>query len=68
MIFAIVFIVNFLFQNIYLQRRPLMLGEMWQGLYTPSLIAMTRSDDDFKLLLKEIDDYGDWVKDKLASK
>ncbi|KQN43711.1 hypothetical protein ASE93_18255 [Serratia sp. Leaf50] len=68
MIFTIVFIVNFLFQNIYLQRRPLMLGEMWRGLYTPSLIAMTRSDDDFKLLLKEIDDDGDWVKDKLASK
>jgi len=68
MVFGLIFIFNFFFQNIYLQRRPLELGEMWKGLYTPSLIAVTRTDDDFKLLLKQIDEDGDWVKDKLASK
>ncbi|HHB6735062.1 TPA: hypothetical protein ACN77N_005662, partial [Klebsiella pneumoniae] len=63
-----VFIINFVFQNIYLQRRPILLGTMWTGLYTPTVFSLLRTDQEFKLILNQIDDDGDWVKDKLATK
>ncbi|HHB7024599.1 TPA: EpsG family protein [Klebsiella pneumoniae] len=63
-----VFIINFVFQNIYLQRRPILLGTMWTGLYKPTVFSLLRTDQEFKLILNQIDDDGDWVKDKLATK
>lgn len=66
--FLSIFLLNFVFQNIYLQRRPILLGEMWTGLYMPVPVAITRTDYEFKILLNQIDSDGDWVKDKLAVK
>ncbi|WP_371734640.1 EpsG family protein [Tatumella sp. JGM130] len=66
-IFIFILVFNFLFQNIYLQRRPILFGEMWKGLYMPFLINIEKSDYDFKIQMNQIDENGDWIKDRVAS-
>lgn len=60
-------VFNFLFQSIYLQRRPIMLGNLWQGLYTPTFNLLLYSDNDFNGYLKFINRDGDWIGHELAS-
>lgn len=62
-----VVIVNFAFQTIYLQRRPIELASLWRGLYTPAFSLIFYSDNDFKYYLKYINNDGDWIGHELGS-
>jgi len=59
-------VINFIFQDIYLQRRPIALANLWEGLYTPSFNILLYSDDDFNAYLKHIDRDGDWIGHELG--
>lgn len=52
-------ILNFALQYVYAQRRALVFGEMWRGLYTPVIYSLYYSNDDLKIYLKHIDADGD---------
>ncbi|MBK0691037.1 hypothetical protein GZ061_02990 [Klebsiella oxytoca] len=52
-------VLNFSLQYVYAQRRALIFGEMWRGLYTPVLYSLYYSNDDLKTYLKNIDADGD---------
>lgn len=67
MIILMIAIVNMLFNNIYLQRRPIQLGSMWQGLYTPIFLKYDYTQKDFDNYLKQIDSGGDWIGHELKS-
>lgn len=58
-IFIAVF--NFLFTNIYVQRRPILLAQMWTGLYTPMPLRLTYNMHDFNAYLRHINSDGDWI-------
>lgn len=60
-------IINLLFNNIYLQRRPIALGEMWRGIYTPVILRYNYSEQDFERYLTKIDSAGDWIGHELKS-
>jgi len=67
MIFVILVVFNSFFQSVYLLRRPIILGEMWRGLYTPVIFVVNYSDKDFSSYLKVIDSDGDWVAQKYSA-
>lgn len=61
--FALTYISLFsFFENGYIQRRPIMLGAMWEALYEPYLIRMVILDDNFIENLKYINEAnGEWI-------
>lgn len=62
-----IFIFNTFVVNIFLERRQLIMGEMWRGLYTPVFFIIIYNMDDFNSYLKDIDSDGNWVKNRLAN-
>lgn len=55
-------ILYFLFENIYIQRRPIALGQMWSALYTPPAVNIINLDDKFDSSLKQINKInGEWI-------
>ncbi|MFC6378018.1 EpsG family protein [Tatumella terrea] len=67
MLFVFVFsLLNLSFSTIYLQRRPIMLGEMWKSLVTPPVFYLNRSEEDFEGKLKYINSDGDWIGHELG--
>jgi len=61
----LVCIFSFVFNGLYLQRRPLILSESWKGLYTPSVFYVLLNSDVYHDYLKDIDDDGDWKGNKI---
>jgi hypothetical protein len=54
--------IYFIFENVYIQRRPIMLGEMWEALYTPPFIHSFSLNSRFKDHLKQINSSnGEWI-------
>lgn len=62
---ALIFYNSF-FINIYVQRRPFILGEMWKSYYTPTVINLDYGMDDFNGYLKKINSDGDWIGHELG--
>lgn len=60
-LFFVLAMLNAVFANIYLQRRPILLGEMWTALYTPPIILLQRSEKDFEEKFKFLNETGDWI-------
>lgn len=67
LIILILALTNMFFSNIYLQRRPIELGQMWSGLYTSILLRYDYTQNDFESYLKQIDSAGDWIGHELKS-
>ncbi len=59
--FLLIALFNFAFSDIYVQRRPLTLAHMWDGLYTPSILRLSYDMNDFNAYLKYINTDGDWI-------
>lgn len=57
---------NSLFINIYVQRRPFLLGEMWKTFYTPPIMNINYGMDDFNGYLKKVNSDGDWIGHELG--
>lgn len=57
---------NSIFINIYVQRRPFLLGEMWKSYYTPTVLNLDYGMDDFNGYLKKINSDGDWIGHELG--
>lgn len=54
-------VVFFIFENGYIQRRPILLGRMWQAIYEPPVINIMAVDDKFNSNLKNINpSNGEW--------
>lgn len=62
----IVIIVNISFVNIYLERRQILLGKLWYGLFTPPAFSLMYNMEGFNSYLIEIDEDGNWIKNKVA--
>lgn len=62
----IIAVFNLVFSNIYLQRRPILLGEMWNSAILSPLLFITKSESDFEYKLKFINDEGDWIGHELG--
>lgn len=60
-IIIVLTILNVLFANIYVQRRPILLAKMWTGLYTPMPLRLTYNMNDFNAYLRHINSDGDWI-------
>ena len=60
-IIVLLAVFNLTFSNVYVQRRPILLGKMWNGLYTPSFLRLTYNMNDFEAYLKHINSDGDWI-------
>ncbi|HGE7375631.1 TPA: EpsG family protein [Klebsiella pneumoniae] len=58
-------IFSLMFNGIYLQRRALLLGEVWKGLYEPSILLLQYGENDYKKYLSKIDEDGDWIGNKV---
>ncbi|WP_294912390.1 EpsG family protein [Tatumella sp. UBA2305] len=59
-------LLNLSFSTIYLQRRPIMLGEMWKSLVTPPVFYLERNEADFEGKLKYINSDGNWIGHELG--
>lgn len=59
-------IFNLCFSTVYLQRRPIMLGEMWKSLITPPVLLLNYTENDFENLLKYIGSDGNWIGHELG--
>jgi len=57
---------NLLFINVYVQRRPIMLGRMYTALYTPPIMNIFYTMTDFNNYLKKINGKGDWIGHELG--
>ena len=66
MIIIITLLFNILVINIFLERRQIIMAKMWRGLYLPPAFSLLYSMRDFDNYLKEIDNDGNWVKNRLA--
>ncbi|ELN2738036.1 EpsG family protein [Pluralibacter gergoviae] len=60
------FFYNSLFINIYVQRRPFMLGEMWKSYYTTPILNLNYGMEDFNNYLKYLNEDGDWIGHELG--
>jgi len=65
-VFIIISSLNLMFSTLYLQRRSIMLGEMWKSLITPPVLYLYRDESDFESKLKYINDGGDWIGHELG--
>lgn len=54
-------ILNFSLQYVYAQRRALLYGEMWRGLYTSPLIILNSPDELTERYLRKIDQDGNEI-------
>jgi len=57
---------NMIFINVYVQRRPIMLGSMYTALYTPPMFNAFYTMDDFNGYLRKINAKGDWIGHELG--
>lgn len=57
---------NFVFINIYVQRRPIMLAKMYSAIYTPPMMDFFYTMEDFNNYLKKINSKGDWIGHELG--
>ncbi|MBK0033756.1 EpsG family protein [Erwinia sp. S43] len=55
----------FLFSGLFLQRRPILLSELWKGLYTPAVFYSLLTTEKYNSYLMKIDDDGDWKGNKI---
>ncbi|HID1021464.1 EpsG family protein [Klebsiella michiganensis] len=66
-ILAIIFL-NVVFVNIYLERRQIVMAGLWSTLYVPSVLLLSNySADDFRSYLGQIDNDGNWIKDRVSN-
>jgi len=57
---------NFIFINIYVQRRPILLGQMYTALYTPPIMNAFYTMKNFNDYLKKVNADGDWIGHELG--
>jgi hypothetical protein len=51
-----------LIENIYVPRRPIMLGQMWQQFYKTPLLNLFYGEQDYEQYLRVINrDSGEWI-------
>ncbi|MBS0910041.1 EpsG family protein [Tatumella sp. JGM118] len=60
-IIFVIALLNMSFSNIYLQRRPLMFGDMWESLFIPPVFYVLRTESDFEKMLNNVDFNGNWI-------
>lgn len=59
------FSLFFIFENIFIQRRPIQLGDMQNTLYTPQIINIININDRFNKYFNFINPTnGEWIKDE----
>ncbi|WP_171880031.1 hypothetical protein, partial [Klebsiella pneumoniae] len=54
--------------NIYVQRMPFILGDLWRGYYQSPLTLINYDDKKFTKYLNEVTLDGDWVKNRQGEK
>lgn len=60
--------IFFSFQSVYIFRKQVSLGGMYQSIYTPPLVKLMTVDNDFTSILKKIDmKTGEWIGHETAS-
>ncbi len=67
LLLVLILTFNILVINIFLERRQIIMAQMWRGLYIPPAFSLLYNMDDFDSYLKEIDSDGNWAKNKLAN-
>ena len=60
-------ITQMLFNNIYVMRRAILLGDMWYSLILPMPFILTLSTDRFNNYMKEIDSDGEWILNRMEN-
>ncbi len=60
-------ITQMLFNNIYVMRRAILLGDMWYSLILLMLFILTLSTDRFNNYMKEIDSDGEWILNRMEN-
>ncbi|MBT0730308.1 EpsG family protein [Rosenbergiella nectarea] len=53
-------ILNNLFLNIFLERRPILLAQMWKGFFISPVFMIYYTTEDFNSYLKSINSVGEW--------
>lgn len=54
-------VFNLSFANIYLQRRPILFGNMWVSLFKPPVLYAFRTEKDFEDKLQYVNLDGNWI-------
>lgn len=53
--------------TIYGYRRQILLGEMWKAPFYSPLIYIVNPNNDFDILIKEVDHNGFWIKNPVKT-